>query len=109
LTVLGSNRIESLSMVLVDQAARDAVLPPGLQGRPLEDYLVVDALETWAAGQAAGILSMLFVVAAVVTAAAILPTLAMRNRPSAVAPGQREELEGATDAVEGASGAGIGI
>jgi MFS family permease len=82
LTVLGSNRIEALSVVLTDQAARDAVLPPNLQGRPLEDYLVVNALESWAAGQAATILSTLFVVAAIVTAVAILPTLAMRNRPA---------------------------
>jgi MFS family permease len=82
LTVLGSNRIEALSVVLTDQAARDAVLPANLQGRPLEDYLVVNALESWAAGQAASILSTLFVVAAIVTAVAILPTLAMRNRPS---------------------------
>ncbi|HEY5520970.1 MAG TPA: MFS transporter [Candidatus Limnocylindrales bacterium] len=83
LTVLGSNRIESLSVVLTDQAARDAVLPPALQGRPLQDYLVVDALERWAAGQAADILGTVFVVAAIVTAIAILPTLAMRNRPGA--------------------------
>jgi hypothetical protein len=33
LTVLGSNKIQSLSVVLTDQAARDAVLPPALQGR----------------------------------------------------------------------------
>lgn len=83
LTALGSNRIEALSVVLVDQAARDAVLPAALRGRPLEDYLVVDALERWAAGQAAGILATLFLVAAAVTAVAILPTLAMRNRPRA--------------------------
>jgi len=109
LTVLGASRIEALSVVLVDQAARDAVLPPALQGRPLEDYLVVNALETWAAGQAASILSMLFLVAAGVTTIAILPTLAMRNRPSAVASGQREKGEGVSDAVEEASEAGIGI
>ncbi len=106
LTVLGSGRIEALSVVLVDHAARDAVLPPELRGRPLEDYLVVNALETWAAGEAASILSVLFLVAAVVTAVAILPTLAMRNRPSAVAYGPREEREGVSDAVEEASGAG---
>jgi len=81
LTVLGSDKIQSLSVVLTDPAARDAVLPPALQGRPLQDYLVVDALERWAAGQAADILGTLFVVAAIVTAIAILPTLAMRNRP----------------------------
>ena len=50
LTGFGSNRIEALSVVLTDQVARDAVLPPDLQGRPLQDPFVVDALETWAAG-----------------------------------------------------------
>ncbi len=94
LTVLGSNRIEALSAVLTDQSARDAILPAALRGRPLQDYLVVDALERWAAGQAADILSTLFVVAAAVTAVAILPTLAMRNRPRAtVPPAARDEDE----------------
>jgi hypothetical protein len=105
LTVLGSNRIESLSVVLVDQAARDAVLPPQLQGRPLEDYLVVDALEQWAAGQAAGILSAVFAVAAAVTAIAIVPTLAMRNRPGVADEGE----EGSVDGVTEASRAGLAI
>jgi MFS family permease len=81
LTAFGSNRITELNAVVVDQAARDAVLPPHLRGRTLEDGLVVQALEIWAADQAATILGGLFIVAAVVTAAAILPTLAMRIRP----------------------------
>jgi hypothetical protein len=110
LTVLGSNKIQSLSVVLTDQAARDAVLPAGLQGRPLEDYLVVDALESWAAGQAASILSTLFVVAAAVTALAILPTLAMRNRPAAERGTTQLELdEDVTNGVEDASRAGLAI
>jgi MFS family permease len=110
LTVLGSNRIQALSVVLTDQTARDAVLPPALQGRPLEDYLVVDALERWAAGQAAGILSALFVVAAFVTALAILPTLAMRNHPGAIARSHDEEDdEHVANAVEEASRAGLAI
>jgi hypothetical protein len=111
LTVLGSNRIESLSVVLVDQAARDAVLPAALRGRPLEDYLVVDALETWAAGQAAGILSAVFLVAAGVTAVAILPTLAMRDRPSAARRTEAEpnDEEGNVDGVQEATRAGLAI
>jgi MFS family permease len=100
LTVLGSNRIEALSVVLTDHQARDAVLPPSLQGRPLEDYLVVNALETWAAGQAASILSTLFLVAAAVTAVAILPTLAMRNRPGS--RGSQERGAEKSDLVDGA-------
>lgn len=106
LTALGSNRIEALSVVLVDQAARDAVLPPALRGRPLEDYLVVDALEGWAAGQAAGILAALFLVAACVTAAAIVPTLMMRTTPAGRAG---EDDEGSPDALQEAARAGIAI
>jgi hypothetical protein len=107
LTVLGSNRIEALSVVLVDPVARDAVLPAALRGRPLEDYLVVDALERWASGQAAEILAATFLVAAAVTAIAILPTLAMRNRPGAYA--QNEVGEDSGNVVEEASRAGLAI
>lgn len=80
LTALGSNRIQSLSVVLTDATARDAVLPATLRGRPLDDPFVVDALERWAAGQAAGILQGLFIVAAVVMLAAILPSAWLRTR-----------------------------
>jgi hypothetical protein len=107
LTVLGSNLIEALSLVLTDQQARDEILPPALQGRPLQDYLVVNALESWAAGQAASILSTLFLVAAAVTAVAILPTLAMRNRPDAdIRATSRETV---ADGVEDTAQAGLAI
>jgi MFS family permease len=110
LTTLGSNRIEALSVVLTDQQARDAVLPPALQGRPLEDYLVVDALERWAAQQADQILSILFVVAEIVTAVAILPTLAMHNRPGDMSRADYEgDDEYVANAVEEASRAGLAI
>ncbi|MEJ7754685.1 MAG: hypothetical protein WKF38_05835, partial [Candidatus Limnocylindrales bacterium] len=79
LTGFGSRRIESLSVVLVDAVARDAVLPPALRGRPLENGLVVDALESWASLQAASILSGLFLVATAVLVVAVLPTLLMGN------------------------------
>jgi hypothetical protein len=41
---------------------------------------VVDALERWAAGQAAGILEGLFIVAAVVMLLAIVPTAWLRTK-----------------------------
>jgi MFS family permease len=82
LTVLGSNRIEALSVVLTDAGARDAVLPTALRGRTLHDALVVEALERWAAEQASGILATLFVLAAVVMAIAVVPALAMRRGPA---------------------------
>jgi MFS family permease len=79
LTALGANRIEALSVVLSDAAARDAVLPPELRGRPLQDGLVVDVLERWASEQAAGILAGLFAIAALVMLLAVLPALQMRG------------------------------
>ncbi|HET7678005.1 MAG TPA: hypothetical protein VFK38_09150, partial [Candidatus Limnocylindrales bacterium] len=85
LTAFGSERIEALSVVLRDQAARDAILPEALRGRPLQDGLVVEELERWAAHQAAGILGALFALAAVVTLLAVLPALALRR--AGLAPG----------------------
>jgi hypothetical protein len=79
LTAFGTSRIEALSLILTDQAARDAALPPALQGRPLGDPLVIAALEEFASGQAASILSGLFLIASVVLLAAILPTLLMHS------------------------------
>lgn len=82
LSAFGSERIEALSVVLTDQAARDNVLPPGLRGRSLQDGLVIDVLERWAAGEAASILGGLFLVAAGVMAVAALPALAMGGGPA---------------------------
>ena len=87
LTALGSNRIEALSVVLIDATARDAVLPVALRGRPLDDAFVVDALERWAAGQAAGILGGLFLVAAAVMLVALVPTVWLGGRRPPVAGG----------------------
>jgi len=101
LTGFGSQRIAQLSVVLTDQAARDAVLPPELRGRPLEDGLVVAALERWAAGEAASILAGLFVVAAVVTALAVIPTLAMADRTRRSG---RATISGESQALSGGDG-----
>ena len=80
LTTFGSGRIEALSRVLDDATYRDSILPAVLRGRPLNDGLVVDALERWAAGQGAGILAGLFLVAGAIMVIAVLPALAMRRR-----------------------------
>ena len=81
LTGFGTQRIEGLSVVLTDAAARDLVLPADLRGRVLADPLVVDALESWASAQAASILAGLFLVAAAVLVVAIWPTLLMLSAP----------------------------
>ncbi|MDQ3870992.1 MAG: MFS transporter [Chloroflexota bacterium] len=100
LTALGSNRIEALSVVLTDAAARDGVLPPVLRGRTLQDGLVIEALERWAADQAAGILAGLFALAAGVMVVALLPAVAMRrpaSRTPSVQTGSQPHGEAASD------------
>jgi len=77
-------------------------LPAALRGRPLEDLLVVDALERWASGQAAGILGGLFLVAAVVMLAAVVPTVAMHARHSPAA--ERATISGADGPTNGEQG-----
>jgi MFS family permease len=93
LTGFGTTRIEALSVVLTDAAARDAVLPPGLQGRPIADPQVIGALEAWASAEAASILGGLFLVAAVVSLIGIGPALLMRDATGtagrATMPGDR--------------------
>ena len=57
------------------------VIPVELRDRPRNDGLVVEALESWAAGEAAGVMVGLFVVAAGVTAAAAPAAFALGSRP----------------------------
>ena len=85
LTAYGSTTIDRL----VDQiyATPDAFrqfIPEVLRGRDFRDPLVVDALESWASREAAGIMVGLFVAAAIVMAAAAAPSLILggRRRPA---------------------------
>ena len=81
LAAFGAGRIQALSVVLTDQRARDAILPPALQGHGLHDPFVVAVLERWAAGQAAAILAWIFAIAAAVMLASIVPALALGRPP----------------------------
>src|SRR5206468_1532468 len=58
-----------------------SVIPVELRDRPRNDGLVVEALESWAAGEAAAVMVGLFVVAAGVTAAAAPAAFALGTRP----------------------------
>ena len=91
LTSIGAYRIEALGVERVEAAARDAVLPPELGGRPHQDGRVADGRERWAAQEAAIILSVLFVIAAAVVCAAIAPALLMARRPAGVGRTERAE------------------
>jgi hypothetical protein len=57
-----------------------AFIPVELRDRPLKDGLVVDALESWAAGEAAQVMTGLFIVAAGATIVAVPAALAMGGR-----------------------------
>jgi MFS family permease len=79
LTAFGTSSIDAVTVALDDQAYRDAILPEALVGRPLADPLVLAALETWAASEAARVLGSLFLVSATVLVVAIVPAWLMRG------------------------------
>jgi hypothetical protein len=84
LTAFGSTIIDELwAQIRATPDAYKAFIPESLRGRAFNDGLVVEALEQWASGEAARILVGVFLVAAAVTAVAVLPTLALgRSRPT---------------------------
>ncbi len=81
LAAYGSTTIDRLyDQVYATPEAYKAYLPTALRDRPLRDAQVVGALESWAAGEAAEIMTGVFVVAALVTAAAAVPALRLGRR-----------------------------
>jgi MFS family permease len=87
LTAFGSTVIDRLwASIRATPDAYKAFIPPALRDRAFNDGLVVQALETWASGEAARILVGVFLVAAAVMAVAALPTLRL-GRVQRVPPG----------------------
>ena len=81
LTAFGSTTIDRLSReIYATPESYRQFIPEALRDRPLRDGLVVQALEEWASGEAARILVGIFLVAAVITAAALVPALALGRR-----------------------------
>jgi MFS family permease len=81
LTAFGSTTIDRLSReVYATPESYREFIPAALRDRPLRDGLVVQALEEWASSEAARILVGIFLVAAVVTVAALVPALALGRR-----------------------------
>lgn len=81
LTAFGATTIDRLTReVYATPDAYRAIVPAALRDRPLTDGLVVDALEAWAADEAARILVGVFLVAAAVTIVAILPAVRLGRR-----------------------------
>ncbi|MES2210680.1 MAG: MFS transporter [Chloroflexota bacterium] len=84
LTAFGSTTIDRLSrQVYATPEAYKQFIPDVLRDRPLRDGLVVQALERWAADEAGRILVGIFLVAAAITAIAIVPAMAFDQRSQA--------------------------
>ncbi len=82
LVAYGSTTIERLTKeVYATPDAYRQFIPADLRDHSLKNGLVVDALEKWAAGEAARIMVSLFAVAGVLTLIAIPPALALGSRP----------------------------
>ena len=80
-------------------------IPAELRDRSLKDGLVVQALESWAAGEAAQVMAGLFVVAAGVTVAAVPAALALGGRSRML---RDRGAAGATNLPAGVPAAGSG-
>jgi MFS family permease len=90
LTAYGSTTIDRLSSrIYATPDSYRQFVPPELQGRPLQDGLVVAALERWASGEAARVMVGLFLVAAVVVLVAAIPALALGARRARMLAGDR--------------------
>jgi MFS family permease len=93
LTAYGSTTITHLSNEIYGSGdGYKQYIPAYLRDRPMRDGLVAQALENWAASKAASIMVGIFLVAAAVTAIAVVPALALRNKGR----GQDTEGEGPT-------------
>jgi MFS family permease len=101
LTAYGATTIERLyDQVYATPDSYKAFIPPELRDRPLRDGLVVDALERWAANEAAGVIGPVFLVAAGVTAVAVIPASMLGGRPTVAEPARRREATGRDDEPE---------
>lgn len=106
LTAYGSTTIDRLyDQVFATPDGYVQYIPESLRDRPFRDALVVDALERWAAGEAARIMVGIVGVAAVLTLVAVPPALVLdrgrrmlaREADAGVRDGQRRADGGTRD------------
>ncbi|HEX5149066.1 MAG TPA: MFS transporter [Candidatus Limnocylindrales bacterium] len=91
LTAYGSTTIDRLAdEIYATPTSYLQFIPETLRDRPLKDSFVVQALEEWASREAASIMVGLFLVAALVTAVAFVPALALGRR-RILAPGSEPD------------------
>lgn len=104
LTAYGSTTIDRLyDEVYATPEAYRRFIPAALHDRPLNDGQVVEALERWAAGEAARIMVGIVVVAAMLTLVAIVPALALERGRRMLAASEAG-TEGVDGAQRGSSG-----
>jgi MFS family permease len=90
LTAYGSTTIDRLyDRVYATSESYKDFIPAALHDRPFRDPFVVEALEVWAAGEGARIMSGIFLGAAGVTLVAIPAALAMSGRRRTMADDER--------------------
>jgi MFS family permease len=95
LTAYGSTTIDRrYDDVYASPEAYLQFIPETLRDRPLQDPLVVEALEAWAATEAAAVMVGVFLVAGIVTLVAVPPALALDRRRRTLAPSGTRPDEG---------------
>lgn len=89
LTSIGQNRIDELNALINDPARRDALVsslgrPEFVGVDPRASLALVDLLEAWSRGEAAGVLRLVFEIALVVAAVTVIPALLVEGRRRAM-------------------------
>ena len=104
LTAYGSTVIDDrYDQVYATPTAYQQFIPQELRDRPLKDGLVVEALERWAAGEAARIMVGVVGVAALLTLLAIVPALAL-DRGRRMLPAGETDAMGSERSADGRRG-----
>jgi EmrB/QacA subfamily drug resistance transporter len=85
LTSIGQNRIDELSELINDPARRDLLVaelgrPEFVGVDPRASLALVDLLEAWSQGEAAGVLRLVFTIALAVAAITVVPAWFVRGR-----------------------------
>lgn len=85
LTSIGQNRIDELTRLITDPARRDELVvdlgrPEFVGVDPNTSLALVDLLETWSQGEAAGVLGLVFAIALGVGLVALVPAWFVRGR-----------------------------
>ncbi|HET7082672.1 MAG TPA: MFS transporter [Candidatus Limnocylindria bacterium] len=85
LTSIGQNRIDELTALIDDPQRRDALVtslghPEFVGIDPRSSLPLVQVLEDWSRGEAAGVLRLVFQIALVVAALTVIPALLMEGR-----------------------------